>query len=207
MILCKSSTYADYTECPLCDLHTFHTPCSTICRWHANYRLTAIIWSISLSTLHSPQIVHYCMIHDLQSLCIVSYQTTTHSHHSHTAELVANRFLEEVELTDVERSASITICKHFHQSVRELSVRFAKQLGRHNYVTPTSYLELISSFKSLLASKRGEVLKSKKRYEVGLEKLAFAASQVSWTFVKAACMTFIYTCSGYVYHTHNHMCL
>ena len=52
-------------------------------------------------------------------------------------------------------------------------------LGRYNYVTPTSYLELISSIKALLGLKRGEVLKLKKRYEVGLEKLAFAASQVN----------------------------
>ena len=51
-------------------------------------------------------------------------------------------------------------------------------MGRYNYVTPTSYLELISSLKLLLGKKRGEILKFKKRYEVGLEKLAFAASQV-----------------------------
>ena len=107
----------------------------------------------------------------------------THTHtpthlHTHT-ELVANRFLEEVELTDQERDAAIPICKHFHQSTRELSERFFNELGRHNYVTPTSYLELISSFKSLLGSKRGEVLKLKQRYEVGLEKLKFAASQVN----------------------------
>ena len=65
---------------------------------------------------------------------------------------------------------------------RELSDKFSEELGRHNYVTPTSYLELISSFKALLASKRGEVLKLKKRYEVGLEKLEFAASQVSMLY-------------------------
>ena len=92
--------------------------------------------------------------------------------------MVAYRFLEEVELTDLERSAAIPLCKHFHQSTRELSEQFANELGRHNYVTPTSYLELISSFKSVLANKRGNVLKMKKRYEVGLEKLKFAASQV-----------------------------
>lgn len=62
---------------------------------------------------------------------------------------------------------------------RELSEEYLQQLGRHNYVTPTSYLELISSFKTVLARKRGEVFKLKKRYEVGLEKLQFAASQVS----------------------------
>ena len=60
-----------------------------------------------------------------------------------------------------------------------LPPRYVSQLGRHNYVTPTSYLELISSFKSLIGNKRGTVIKMKKRYEVGLEKLAFAASQVS----------------------------
>ena len=36
--------------------------------------------------------------------------------------------------------------------------RFLEQFGRHNYVTPTSYLELISSFKTLLTSKRDEVM-------------------------------------------------
>ena len=67
-------------------------------------------------------------------------------------------------------------CVSFH--------RFKSELGRHNYVTPTSYLELISSFKTLLGNKRNEVMKMKKRYEVGLEKLAFAASQVRGLHVR-----------------------
>ena len=53
-----------------------------------------------------------------------------------------------------------------------------EELGRYNYVTPTSYLELIGSFKNLLGSKQDETMKAKRRYEVGLEKLAFASSQV-----------------------------
>ena len=57
--------------------------------------------------------------------------------------------------------------------------RFYAQFSRHNYVTPTSYLELISSLKGLIGNKRGEVLKMKKRYEVGLQKLAFASEQVT----------------------------
>ena len=52
-------------------------------------------------------------------------------------------------------------------------------LRRHNYVTPTSYLELIQTFKSLLSAKRDEILSLKNRYVIGLEKLEFAASQVS----------------------------
>jgi len=51
-------------------------------------------------------------------------------------------------------------------------------MGRHNYVTPTSYLELIASFKKLLNEKRDTVEKARKRYAGGLDKLKFAASQV-----------------------------
>ena len=109
--------------------------------------------------------------------------------------MVAHRFLEEVELTDLERGAAIPLCKHFHQSTRELSEQFANELGRHNYVTPTSYLELISSFKSVLANKRGNVLKMKKRYEVGLEKLKFAASQVLYTvYSMPLCIGYSFVC-------------
>lgn len=52
-------------------------------------------------------------------------------------------------------------------------------LRRRNYVTPTSYLELIMTFKSLLYIKREEIAALRNRYLTGLEKLEFAASQVS----------------------------
>ena len=110
-------------------------------------------------------------------------------------ELVANRFLEEVELNTDERSATVTICKHFHQSSRELSESFLAKLGRHNYVTPTSYLELISSFKKLLGASRGTIVKMKNRYVVGLDKLEFAASQVCDLIM----MSSITLCVGMVY--------
>uniref|UniRef100_A0A3Q2XUZ6 Dynein heavy chain coiled coil stalk domain-containing protein n=1 Tax=Hippocampus comes TaxID=109280 RepID=A0A3Q2XUZ6_HIPCM len=56
--------------------------------------------------------------------------------------------------------------------------RFLSDLGRHNYVTPTCYMELMAAFSQLLAMKRGSIMKAKKRYKNGLEKLAFAESQV-----------------------------
>ncbi|ELU17469.1 hypothetical protein CAPTEDRAFT_228350 [Capitella teleta] len=94
-------------------------------------------------------------------------------------QAVATRFLEDVEMTDENRFGCIEMCKEFHTTTRILSERYFMELERHNYVTPTSYLELIHTFKSLLEVKREEVMKSKKRYEVGLEKLNSAASQVS----------------------------
>lgn len=72
------------------------------------------------------------------------------------------------------------MCKYFQESVRELSISYYTTLRRHNYVTPTSYLELILTFKTLLNSKRQEVDTMKTRYLTGLQKLDFAALQVSF---------------------------
>lgn len=71
------------------------------------------------------------------------------------------------------------MCKTFQTTARDMSLRYFSRLRRHNYVTPTSYLELILTFKSLLNVKRNEVAKAKERYVVGLEKLEFATSQVT----------------------------
>ena len=47
------------------------------------------------------------------------------------------------------------MCQEFHTGTRQLSARFLNELKRHNYVTPTSYLELINTFKVLLQKKQG----------------------------------------------------
>lgn len=63
--------------------------------------------------------------------------------------------------------------------VQDTSERYLAELGRHNYVTPTSYLELLSALKSLLETKRQANAAARKRYNVGLEKLAGSAEQVA----------------------------
>ncbi|NXP46066.1 DYH7 protein, partial [Heliornis fulica] len=93
-------------------------------------------------------------------------------------ECVANKFLEKLQLTDREHQEVVLICKYFHTSALSLSVRFLQSLGRYNYVTPTSYLELIATFQKLLTQKRDTVMKAKRKYVNGLDKLAFAESQV-----------------------------
>ncbi|XP_033109939.1 dynein heavy chain 3, axonemal-like isoform X2 [Anneissia japonica] len=94
-------------------------------------------------------------------------------------QMVANRFLEDMDLEDDIRKQCVWMCQHFHESVRLMSETFLDTLRRHNYVTPTSYLELIMTFKKLLHIKRTEIMNLKNRYLIGLEKLDFAASQVS----------------------------
>jgi dynein heavy chain len=63
--------------------------------------------------------------------------------------------------------------------VQAASERYLAELGRHNYVTPTSYLELLSAFRALLESKKAANAAARKRYNVGLEKLASSAAQVA----------------------------
>lgn len=67
---------------------------------------------------------------------------------------MATRFLGEIKLSDHERNAGIDMCQFFHVSTQALSEEFRIRLGRFNYVTPTSYLEMINTFKELLSNKR-----------------------------------------------------
>jgi len=72
---------------------------------------------------------------------------------------VATRFLDDIEMEDEIRFGCIEMCQEFHTSTLKLSDRFLAELERHNYVTPTSYLEMINTFKLLLDNKRGQVIK------------------------------------------------
>lgn len=91
---------------------------------------------------------------------------------------VATKFLREIEMPIQERDACIEMCQFFHTSTQELSKEFLKKARRYNYVTPTSYLELINTFKDLLGRKRREIFESKRRYEAGLGKLDSTHKQV-----------------------------
>ena len=66
-----------------------------------------------------------------------------------------------------------------HLSVEEASKEFWEMLRRRNYVTPTSYLELLSSFKSLLNFKNDQVNTKRERLQGGLDKLASTKAVVA----------------------------
>lgn len=59
-----------------------------------------------------------------------------------------------------------------------MSQLFYREQRRKTYITPTSYLELIQTFKSFYALKVDQITLQRNRYEAGLEKLEFAAGQV-----------------------------
>jgi len=90
---------------------------------------------------------------------------------------VADKFLAEVDLE--ERPAIVEACQYFHLTISDLSDRFRAKAGRINYVTPTSYLELIRAFKDALGKRRATVAGQRDRYNNGLEQLASAESSVA----------------------------
>ncbi|XP_076249285.1 dynein axonemal heavy chain 7 [Calliopsis andreniformis] len=91
---------------------------------------------------------------------------------------VATRFLSMIELTQHERTAGIDMCQFFHVSTQNLSKEYLMRLDRHVYVTPTSYLEMINTFKDLLGKKRDDITSAKMRYERGLGQLDETQRQV-----------------------------
>jgi dynein heavy chain len=91
---------------------------------------------------------------------------------------VADHFLVDVELPATVKTGIVDVCVDMQESMSALTKDFLASLRRHYYITPTSYLELINTFKKLLNNKRIEVMSLKKRYDNGLTKLMDTAEQV-----------------------------
>ena len=95
---------------------------------------------------------------------------------------VADATLSNSDMTSALGSnmeAMVEMFGAIHLSVEESSKEFWDMLRRRNYVTPTSYLELLSSFKSLLKFKNDQVNTKRERLQKGLDKLASTKAVVS----------------------------
>ena len=55
----------------------------------------------------------------------------------------------------------VDMCMYMHESTKACANTFYNDLKRHYHVTPTSYLEMLQTFKDLLGSKKLQVLESK----------------------------------------------
>ncbi|KAG8235431.1 hypothetical protein J437_LFUL015496 [Ladona fulva] len=116
------------------------------------------------------------MFPSLINCCIINWFTAWPMD---ALEKVAYYYLKNLEIEDSMKSKCVNICKYFHGSIRDISERYYSILKRHNYVTPTSYIELILTFLDLYKAKVQDINKLISRYAVGLEKLDFASSQVA----------------------------
>jgi dynein heavy chain len=92
---------------------------------------------------------------------------------------VAEYFFTTIDLDEQTKVGVIDVCVDMQLRVVALSKKFFSQMNRNYYVTPTSYLELINTFKNLLHVQRTDVFDRKERYDNGLTKLKETADQVA----------------------------
>ena len=58
---------------------------------------------------------------------------------------VAGHFLNTLEMEEATRSGLVDVCVQMQEMVTAMTQQYRSEMGRFYYVTPTSYLELISS--------------------------------------------------------------
>jgi len=98
--------------------------------------------------------------------------------------------LQSVALKYLSQSSSLTLTtdielklvnffQSLHQSIEKESIIYYNTMKRRYFVTPTSYLELLSTFNRILFEKRNEVGTLRDRLQVGVEKLITTQSAVN----------------------------
>ncbi|KAK2152282.1 hypothetical protein LSH36_335g03002 [Paralvinella palmiformis] len=95
---------------------------------------------------------------------------------------VAMRFLSDLpdlDASDEVLKGLVEVCQLVHSSVAENSERYLAELNRRNYVTPTSYLELLGIFNKLIVMKKMELVASRNRTKTGLDKLLSTGEEVA----------------------------
>lgn len=91
---------------------------------------------------------------------------------------VARYFLESEDLGD-SKEGIVSVCVDMQVRARNLTQRYFDEWRKYYYVTPTSYLELIKTFKSLLQKKRDEIDTVINKFTLGLKQLNNAKTEVS----------------------------
>ncbi|XP_022090689.1 dynein heavy chain 6, axonemal-like isoform X2 [Acanthaster planci] len=85
---------------------------------------------------------------------------------------VSETFFETVDLGEEAMKSKIAeMCVEIHTSVSAMAERFYSELRRRYYTTPTSYLELINLYLSMLSEKRKQLVNARDRVKNGLTKL------------------------------------
>ncbi len=90
-----------------------------------------------------------------------------------------SHFKDSMKIEDEElRKSLVLMSVDMQMRVTRLRNRYEHELRRYYYVTPTSYLELLSTIKKLLGSRKSPVDGQIKRYEGGINKIAETEAQV-----------------------------
>jgi dynein heavy chain, axonemal len=94
---------------------------------------------------------------------------------------VALRQLEVAgDLVPTSQQAELAdACTVAHEAVSVATERYMKEMRRHVYITPKSYLDLLNTYTSLLSAKRHELVSSRQRFVTGVAKLEDTKAMVA----------------------------
>ncbi|XP_043915244.1 dynein axonemal heavy chain 6 [Protopterus annectens] len=85
---------------------------------------------------------------------------------------VSKTFFTNIDLGKDEMKERFSeMCVEIHMSVSKMAEQYYAELRRRYYTTPTSYLELINLYLSMLGDKRNQLVLSRDRVKNGLTKL------------------------------------
>ncbi|MXQ83245.1 hypothetical protein E5288_WYG018809 [Bos mutus] len=85
---------------------------------------------------------------------------------------VSKTFFSNVDAVNEELREKLSLmCVNVHLSVSNMAERYYTELRRRYYTTPTSYLELINLYLSMLTEKRKQLVSARERVKNGLTKL------------------------------------
>ena len=85
---------------------------------------------------------------------------------------VAQRYFEKVDVGSEEAKAAICeVCVEMHYSVGRTADDFFSELRRKVYTTPTSYLELLNLYSTMLGEQKTNVARKISHYSGGVDKL------------------------------------
>ncbi|XP_049536716.1 dynein axonemal heavy chain 6 [Anopheles darlingi] len=84
---------------------------------------------------------------------------------------VAIGSLKDVSENEVQCKHLAQICVMVHESVESISERFFREMRRHYYTTPSSYLQLLQQYRLLVQKRIETILHKKDRIANGLSKI------------------------------------
>ncbi|XP_003505691.1 dynein heavy chain 6, axonemal isoform X1 [Cricetulus griseus] len=85
---------------------------------------------------------------------------------------VSKTFFSAVDTGSEELKDKLSLmCVNVHLSVSQMAERYYNELRRRYYTTPTSYLELINLYLTMLTEKRKQLVSARERVKNGLTKL------------------------------------
>ncbi|XP_051785909.1 dynein axonemal heavy chain 6 [Erpetoichthys calabaricus] len=85
---------------------------------------------------------------------------------------VSKTFFKNIDLgSDEVKERLSEMCVEIHMSVTDMAEQYYAELRRRYYTTPTSYLELINLYLSMLGEKRQQLVTARDRVKNGLTKL------------------------------------